>query len=1310
MAYYAAQSYNAILIVVSTTPYTPPIISNDIDYVKTLSKVGDYAFAYAPSYYQSVIATVLLDAYTPPIATGSLKTLVKEKADTPTTEYIAASGVDTSLFGNNTVFKQQFINVGNDKPSSNAQINLSSDYIVDNYKSNITILRSYGDMLGIGISVVRDKTSYATNIPFVSSIVSRQASIRLSREFVSPKGFVASSYGYNDVVNFSKEIGGKGFVATRFGGSEIYNLLQFVKATQYDASKYGEPYMIGGVRFIYPYGYDQSLIGEVVALNTTENRTLKPKGIDWLDIPPPNVSPRIIYPASLRSQSFGQLDIRIPVLDPTGLLETRYGLTTIWFHTRPLLPASLLSYDSGYPKIYDRAQWLRPLSFDKAAVFGDISAKNKSARVDAFSIFDEVVTPWSLIENTKRYYKPKGIDSQSIGISTIYNKTPSIFVKDIVAPQFNTPAIAYRIRSIRVSGFDRLLFGKPLLTKTPEILPKSINSPSITAPTVWYKNRPVDAIGRGINSFTAGEAIAWFRYRLATPMSWSSSKVGSPTATHGVREVIATGYLRDSYGWAWVSQGTRYLGAESIYQDFASRHLVGGAQKILVDGYVATLFGTRIIPESRSVAPLGFAGKYGLAKAHLYTRYLGPIGYISVGTQPADRWGATRAFNLLQFVTQNYDSGNGLVPPAWSDWTEIRNRNKTAGISGFQSQRFGYSKIDNNAAPLLVVGIEPPAGTRFDVSMISYANRPMVTEGIVPPHMSSWAVIHNAARVITPIGVTHTSIGNAEAVKTRRYYSSVGRIFSQEFSDPMIAYRIRTLDIEKRYSIAPPIIPMPAFDLRTKYITFHGFETAKYGLASLSIRFNIIKTRWSHRDTLGEPALKNLTPELGAYGHDSQLFGRASLRTQWRDVYAQGDNSNLFGRLYIADSNREMFVRGWLDTGVSQRHKVTKTGTNPYVLQHIWLSDESGDNNGEGYGIYFNENLLGKRVPSPVINQNVLYAKGFKSSNVGDQRLWSTTISADSGIFIDGVSKDLTVFNKTQQVTIENGRGIDNTIVVGRPRLSPHTIYAVMEAPDQAKENHPVANLHYVGQGSINSESLNKIGKVRLESTIRQLVISGPNFTRFSIPRLENKRSVIEVEGFRSSRFGLPGTPEWVRYVKLRSGIYEQSFGLASLLRPPYTGPLHLKPYGFDATRFGVTYSDNYTRTLYPKGLNLLTMGESKYKDTPYMWQGLRIGEHVPLIIGGDDLSIFGETNISLYVRNLEAVGFNDFSSGYELSSFKDRMTVENGYKDIPISKTINNYGFISSAMGVTANIKLAQHYIRPDGNSDQFRKGGYHA
>lgn len=73
-------------------------------------------------------------------------------------------------------------------------------------------------------------------------------------------------------------------------------------------------------------------------------------------------------------------------------------------------------------------------------------------------------------------------------------------------------------------------------------------------------------------------------------------------------------------------------------------------------------------------------------------------------------------------------------------------------------------------------------------------------------------------------------------------------------------------------------------------------------------------------------------------------------------------------------------------------------------------------------------------------------------------------------------------------------------------------------------------------------------------------------------------------------------------------------------------------------------------------------------------------------------------------------MGFNAFRSQYDLEFFRERMTVKNADKQLPITVTVSAVGIESLSNVGYQEIKLGQHYIRPDGNSDQFRKGGYHA
>ena len=106
------------------------------------------------------------------------------------------------------------------------------------------------------------------------------------------------------------------------------------------------------------------------------------------------------------------------------------------------------------------------------------------------------------------------------------------------------------------------------------------------------------------------------------------------------------------------------------------------------------------------------------------------------------------------------------------------------------------------------------------------------------------------------------------------------------------------------------------------------------------------------------------------------------------------------------------------------------------------------------------------------------------------------------------------------------------------------------------------------------------------------------------------------------------------------------------------------------------------------------------------MWQGLRVGELVKGNYGGFENEAFGNTFISLKIRNVEAQGFESFVTEYDYTQFDKRMRVIR--KDLPKpSLSIQPMGIDTLNTGVP-NIKPAVHYIRPDGNADQYRKGAF--
>lgn len=102
----------------------------------------------------------------------------------------------------------------------------------------------------------------------------------------------------------------------------------------------------------------------------------------------------------------------------------------------------------------------------------------------------------------------------------------------------------------------------------------------------------------------------------------------------------------------------------------------------------------------------------------------------------------------------------------------------------------------------------------------------------------------------------------------------------------------------------------------------------------------------------------------------------------------------------------------------------------------------------------------------------------------------------------------------------------------------------------------------------------------------------------------------------------------------------------------------------------------------------------------------MRIGERVLASYGGFDALGFGDTFISNKVRGVDPTGFDAFLCEYDYTNFNERMRVTKSVIEKP-KQYVSAVGFVTDDMGVL-NIKPAAHYIRPDGNAEQYRKGGW--
>lgn len=118
-----------------------------------------------------------------------------------------------------------------------------------------------------------------------------------------------------------------------------------------------------------------------------------------------------------------------------------------------------------------------------------------------------------------------------------------------------------------------------------------------------------------------------------------------------------------------------------------------------------------------------------------------------------------------------------------------------------------------------------------------------------------------------------------------------------------------------------------------------------------------------------------------------------------------------------------------------------------------------------------------------------------------------------------------------------------------------------------------------------------------------------------------------------------------------------------------------------------------------------MVMGASVYNDTPFMWRGLRVGPLIPNIAEGFDASVVQGPWVSLRVRDLRMDGFDSAYSGYDIDNFHLRMRVRQEAAPRPPTQRVVPEA-ITATDTPAPDARRGTHYIRPDGNAEQYRKG----
>lgn len=1153
-----------------------------------------------------------------------------------------------------------------------------------------------------------------------------------------PSGWSAGESGTPRVDNSAEQIVPQGFVASVFSdGSIVWNLRQYVLAQGFASPMFGAAYVQGGVKFVFTAGIPSFASGAHTVINTTANRALEPTGIAaplvfvggwWQQVPPPGVSPQFLRPGGVYGTTAGFPRVQFPP-HPVGWLSSTFGYPVVDYKTKIVQPAGVSSFSEGFPRVADRARKLLHAASPVTSVFGDVQIRTKNFRISVPGWLSQVMSPWAEFRSTRRFVAVASVPAPGVGPgTTAHNKTPSVAPVGFYSTEFGRlehTVIGWRNRSALPSGVPVPFpsFGLPSLWQTPSLAPAGVAAPDVPAPTIWPAVRSVATAGANMQVLPG--PTVWFSYRhvVAQGFGIAGTSYGTARVEHGRRGIamLGSGYL--SFGTAWVSRGLRALAPLGIPDPLLSLHQIGGTRWLGPEGFEATRWLTRITPESREVFPKTFVAEYGMPLVQNKVR---PVFLTGFRTYPDDwrHWGVAKVWNRRQIITMYEDQESGLWPLPWPQWTVIENRNKVMRVSGFNAGRFTGATVENNARLVHPSGIAHPALPEYQkTGSVTHRVRPLLLDGVEPPLMSRWAVAHNAARPLLPQGFDAILSGQAQVVNLRRFRHVQG-FYSAEFGYPMIADRIRTLSFESRYGIHPPRIELPKVHLNTRYVEPQGMANPDVGNASLTIFFRRATPHWTHRDLFGDPFIWNKTPELRTRGRSSDEYGDMFVRLEWRPLVAEGKDTQLFGLTRISDRRQRVEVPGMTHTVVSDKVTVRRFGEDPVATQYIDLrvfvtlpgGEQSESENGHGIP----PPLL--QVGRPNLEKGYIFHKDGYLGSVHDMVLWgrpvvhANSIRVEPGIFgvyvgepfVSLLHRQINVPSLGQLVVGSSGDGMASW---GKPRITPHTIHATSDVTFQAVFNHGNRSWYPPSSGiTAGWPTVTKWNNdIRPHGISETGALGGSLFWGVGTPRLVNKRQYIAPYGTQMQRIGWPVIPG-PQDIIIEVPATGYATGTPTVSRPPYIGPQTVVAGGASFQNHGAAAVDFRNRSVRPSGWVAELMGGPTPpfgNHTLYMPQNLHVGPRRPTIPLGYVATGYGVPWVSLRVRELQAKGHNSFLSEYDLENFAKRMRVRNAITGWLGRRTVATHGHQSSRVGAPG-VRPGTHYIRPDGNSDQYRKGAF--
>lgn len=867
----------------------------------------------------------------------------------------------------------------------------------------------------------------------------------------------------------------------------------------------------------------------------------------------------------------------------------------------------------------------------------------------------------SAVHLRQRAVAAQGWVGTAFGTLTAYWWRRSVQPTGLVASAVGAPLVGGRVREVGTFGFRVVRYGVPAVAfwGNPPVATAGLVSMALGEPAVTFYRRELIGFAPPQGAMTQwGEAEVFIRLpKIVRVPAWTSLTFGGHLVAWHTRWVThrapfaggapgAPGVIHKDRPLFPLGQAALFVGVPWV-----SRNIVIAAHGFDAarDGRATLAFGNVLQVVGIQDSPLGACWVSRSPRVLLFK-----------ARPPSHALGhEARVFNRRQVLVIP-DQTEHRTPTAWgAAW--VHNRNRVLGVMGLHSLRMPiqFEGVWLAGRALVVATTDSTAwGERTFIA-------PRI-RALHPPGLDSWRParwgtrVHNAAHALFPTGWDSLTGLRNPVVWDPRQVIKVFRPPTGDVGLAFIADRARTITVPAPY-IQQSRLGRPFVGNWEGSLEGGGWDSARLGAVIVEGPYRRGFTpRWLYRDPLGTPAVTNVIRELRVGGRASSLLGNPPwVSHSPRFLAPNGIIHEVFGRSAVRDRRQTVALVGWHSLTCDRWTWVRKALPDPPPNPRVVLDghpNPGGD--------------LAKQVGVPSLSIIALFPEGWSSLRFGPETnllarsLWVHSYWPFTAFGTFDSNRTQTVDLTTDHVALpldphESGAMTQWGGVPHGHRVSPHTIWARLDTPQQAKDNHPngrpfeelvplreeapTGRFPWFGRPSvINRDRRIVQGHPTWPSTQASKVAPS---SRVNMPLVTLRQQTIAPEGFRSVLFDYPVLLPHTK--KLRGiGWVAGAFGRATLDAPVIPTTRSLLMSGWSAFASGTTRVELLHRAVLLAGAAHTQWGNN----APLV--------HFPRRLGGHGLSAtqFGTAWVSDRVRVIAV--FGTVMTRADWRSFNERMQI----------------------------------------------------